>query len=129
MPEKHTESSHAVQQTAPHHDTGVPVGAAPTLQPPQPEPAEVFRCRVHNPSRRAKVVYGGEWSNIMYHIPPGGVIEAILPDHLIELLEDQEKFDAEEPGLHVDELGKFEPPAPPAPRERRRRPGKHLTTT
>lgn len=117
MPEKHTEATHAVQQTAP-----------PNLQPP-PEPAEVFRCRVHNPTQRAKVVYGGEGSNIMYHIPPGQTIEAILPDHLIELLEDQERLDPDEPGLHVDELGKYEPPPPQAPRERRRRPGRQVTTT
>ena len=114
-----------VHQTAPVPDTGVPVGAAP-LQPPQPEPSEVFRCRVRNPSQRAKVIYGGEWNNIAYHIPPGATIDAILPDHLIDKLEEQEKIDPEEPGLHVEELGKVEPPPPqqsPAS-QRRRRPGK-----
>jgi hypothetical protein len=117
-----------VAQTAPPPAGGVPVQPAPTLDQPQPQPAEVFRCRVHNPAQRAKVIYGGEWSNILYHIPPGATVEALLPDHLLDTLEDQEKLDPEEPGLHVEELGKVEPPPPPKARERRHRPGRSAAT-
>ena len=126
-----TEKNHAshaqphAQQHTPHPDSGVPVGTAPTLNPVNPEPAQVIHCRVRNPSLRPKVIYGGEWSTIMYHIPAGATIEANLPDHLLDTLAEQESADPEEPGLHVEELGAVEPPPPPPQRQSRRpRPGR-----
>jgi hypothetical protein len=71
------------------------------------------------------VIYGGEGSNVTYHILPGATIEANLPDSLIDLLTEQESVDPEEPGLHVEELGPVEAPPPPPQRQSRRpRPGR-----
>jgi hypothetical protein len=105
------------------HPSGAPVQTAPPPSSPGPPPEEVFHCRLRNPSQRAHVVFGGALSNVLHHIPPGAAIDAELPESLIERLEDLEHADPEEPGLHVDVLGKVEPPPPPEPRQRRPRPG------
>jgi hypothetical protein len=111
MTDKPHQPQAAAQQTAP---------PATTVN----ERVEVFHCRVRNPSQRARVIYGGELSNITYHIPPQMTVEALLSDDLIDTLARLENADPEEQGLHVEELGKYEPPPPPQPRERRHRPGR-----